>query len=93
MVKGQLPWKIHLKTLIIKIYDEELTFVINYLEIMLPEARLRPSQISLMELLCENSQRPEAVNYSRKEAPSQIFDREISMPLGTAYILDHKCIR
>ena len=38
------------------------------------EANKEPSRTSMMEHFCENSYRPLAVNYSRRKAPSQIFD-------------------
>ena len=39
-------------------------------KVMLTEANLEPSRISTMEIFCENSEQPLAINYFCKNAPS-----------------------
>ena len=48
-----------------------------------PEVYLEPSLISTVEVFCENSEQFLGVNYLRKKAPLQMFDRILNTPLKT----------
>ena len=51
-------------------------------KVMFTEACLEPSRTSTMELFCKNSERFVAINYFRKNIPSQMFDRVLNTPLA-----------
>ena len=60
-------------------YKKKLRVLVAYLEL---------SRTSTMELFCENSERPLAINYFRKKAPSQMFDWTLNTPLGTLFLTE-----